>query len=593
MPRAWHARLLQPLVDAHRARIEGRHARRLALDYPRWVAAHDTPGDATRRALATRLAAIGAPARIVLWLDTRGQPAAAVDATVNSLQAQTHADWQLLLYGLGASRGAAGAVDPRIRILAPADAATEAAAWQVAAEAAPGAWVGELPPGLRLAPHALLLLAEAAWHAPQAAVVYGDHDHLAPDGQRVQPHFKPDWNPELLLGHAYCLPMALARAASIRQVLPALLGDDGDTLRHGLWLAVTRGLDDRHVVHVPHVLAHLPLHRARVVASAAAVQRHIESLGLRCTEVRTLPEGCLPRLCPPTPAPRVSVIVPTRDGLDLLRPCVEGVLRHTTYADLDLLIVDNGSRDPATLQYLQTVRADPRVQVLRDERAFNYAALNNAAARQVAGEWLLLLNNDTEPLTPGWLTAMVGAATLPGVAAVGARLWYGDGTLQHAGLILGLEGAAGDAHRRLWRQAPGHQGRAQLMQSLSAVSAACMLVRRSDFLALGGFDEERFGIAYNDVDLCLRLRAAGHRIVWTPLAELTHYESKSRGRDTHGERAERFRREFAALQARWGAVLQHDPAYNPNLALSGGAFRLAWPPRVSLLRPWWLDASSA
>jgi O-antigen biosynthesis protein len=181
---------------------------------------------------------------------------------------------------------------------------------------------------------------------------------------------------------------------------------------------------------------------------------------------------------------------------------------------------------------------------------------------------------------------MVSLAARPGIGAVGARLWYSDGTLQHGGVIIGIGGGAGHAHKRLTRDEPGMMGRAQRLQALSAVTAACLVVRRSTYLAVGGLDEDAFVVAFNDIDFCLKLRAAGLRNLWTPFAELYHHESVSRGNDRHPSKKQRFERERAALQARWGTVLASDPAYNPNLTLNNENFGLADPPRVSLLRPW-------
>lgn len=550
--RRWRARLLAGLRHWHRARLVAREARRAAEQYPRWVAAHDTPDAVTLEALARRVPA--QPPTLVWLVDTAGAAPAALAATEASVRASLGAvPQQVLPFG-------AGGAD---------------AAWARARASSPDAWIAELPAGTRLAPHAAALLAEAIVQHPAARAVYADHDHLDGTGRRVLPQCLPDWNPELMLGHAYLLPLALVQA---RHAVAAAAS------RHARWLEMTRGCAAAQVVHVPHLLAHVP-GPVRVHSDATAVAQHLAALGVAVDGVDTGPWGCRPRLRPASPAPRVSVIVPTRDRLELLAPCAHAVLAAQP-AVHELLIVDNGSVQAETLSFLRGLQADPRVRVLRDERPFNYAALNNRAAREAQGEWLLLLNNDTAPVHPHWLSALLGAAALQGVAAVGARLWYPDHTLQHAGLLLGLEGVAGDAHRRLTRALPGHQGRAQLIQAFSALTAACLLVRRGVFEAVGGFDEAGLAVAYNDVDLCLRIREAGHRLVWTPEAELFHFESVSRGRDVGGERAERFRREFDLMRQRWGPALSHDPAYNPNLALSGGAFKLAWPPRVSLAEPW-------
>jgi O-antigen biosynthesis protein len=222
----------------------------------------------------------------------------------------------------------------------------------------------------------------------------------------------------------------------------------------------------------------------------------------------------------------------------------------------------------------------------RDDSPFNFAALNNAAIAAARGEFVALVNNDIEIISPDWLDELVALAARPGVGAVGARLWYSDGTLQHGGVITGIGGGAGHAHKRLTRDEPGLMGRAQRLQMLSAVTAACLVVRRDHYQAVGGMDAGAFAVAFNDVDFCLRLRQQGLRNLWTPFAELFHHESVSRGSDRRPEKKLRFVRERDALQARWGASLTHDPAYNPNLTLNNENFALASPPRVNLRSPW-------
>ena len=570
--RAAHA-----LRRIHRRRIEGRHARRLRDDYPHWVAAHDTPTDALRQALLERQASWpGLPdIAIVMPVERESLPWAV--QTLAALRESWYPHWTLhVLADAGTAQRLAemSAADTRIRSSRDPALAGETPAWC--------AW---LRPGDVLAPHALQLLAEAAVRCDGVEVVYGDHDRLDARGARCDPQFKSDWNPELLLSWPYIQPMALVRTERWRAAWAEWAADlPTPEVPHRLALRVTRGLDARQVQHIPHVLVHV---RQPPQACPAAVQQHLQVLQIVAKVDADPLGGCRVSLAPPLPRPKVSVIVPTRDRLDLLRVCLDGVLARTDYEPLELIVVDNGSVEAATIQYLRDLARDRRVRVLRDERPFNFSALNNAAAAVASGDYLLLLNNDTEVIAPCWLAEMVGAASLPGIAAVGARLWYGDGSLQHAGLIVGLHGIAGDAHSRLDARAAGHQGRAHVLQGFSAVTAACLLVRRSVYLELGGFDAERFAVAYNDVDFCLRLRAAGHRIAWTPRAELLHHESRSRGSDQLPERRERFAREVQAMHERWGALLQRDPAYNPNLSLEGGAFTLAWPPRVSLLSPWY------
>jgi GT2 family glycosyltransferase len=285
----------------------------------------------------------------------------------------------------------------------------------------------------------------------------------------------------------------------------------------------------------------------------------------------------------PAPPPLVSLIIPTRDRRELLEPCVESLLAKTGYRNFELIVVDNESRDPAALDFLASLERRGAARVLRDGRPFNFSALNNLAVAQARGEIVGLLNNDLEVVEEGWLEEMTSHAMRPEVGAVGARLLYPDRTVQHAGVILGIGGIADHAHKHLNADAPGYTFRARLTQNVSAVTAACLLIRKQTYLAAGGLDEQ-FAVAFNDVDFCLRVRALGLRNLWTPFATLIHHESKSRGRETTPARMARFRGEIRALEQRWGKALLEDPAYNPNLTLDATNFSLAWPPRVH--PPW-------
>jgi GT2 family glycosyltransferase len=277
----------------------------------------------------------------------------------------------------------------------------------------------------------------------------------------------------------------------------------------------------------------------------------------------------------PNPPPRVSLIIPTRDKLDLLRGTVEGLLTKTDYPHLEIIILDNGSVEPATLSYFKQLQTDKRVTILRLEMPFNYSQLNNIGVSQASGEVIGLLNNDLEVIHPDWLTEMVSQAMRPDIGAVGAKLYYANDTIQHAGVIVGLGGMAGHGFKYLAREAPGYHFRPWLIQNYSAVTAACLVMRRGIFQEVGGLEEKHLKVAFNDVDLCLRLRERGYRIVWTPYAELYHLESASRGLDNTVKKYFRLRHELNYMKKRWGEVLLADPYYNPNLTREYEDFSLA------------------
>jgi GT2 family glycosyltransferase len=318
-----------------------------------------------------------------------------------------------------------------------------------------------------------------------------------------------------------------------------------------------------------------------MAAGERALNDHFRRLGVAAS-AELVGYGYRVHYALPAQEPLVSLIVPTRNRVALLRRCIASILEKTRYRNFEILVVDNGSDDPATLRYLAELGHDRRIRILRDDRPFNFPALNNAAVSQARGDLIGLLNNDVEVISPGWLDEMAGIALQPEVGAVGARLWFKNRTLQHGGVILGIgeSGIAGHAHYRLPMGNFGYFGRASLIQSFSAVSAACLIVRKDIYEAVGGLNEADLPVAYNDVDFCLRLRAAGYRNVWTPYAELYHHESATRGRADTPESQARFAAEVDYMKRRWGALLANDPAYSPNLTLERTDFGLAWPPRV-------------
>ena len=256
------------------------------------------------------------------------------------------------------------------------------------------------------------------------------------------------------------------------------------------------------------------------------------------------------------------------DYVDTLRACISSILEKTTYKNFEIVIVENNSKEAETFLYYDELRNDPHIRIVTWNGKFNYSAINNFGIKEAAtGEYILLLNNDIEVITPDWIQEMLMFAQRSDVGAVGAMLYYPDDTIQHAGVILGIGGVAGHAHKNLLRGDYGYMSRATIAQNLSAVTAACMMVPRDVWEKVHGLDEA-FEVAFNDVDLCMRIREAGYLIVWTPYAELYHYESKSRGYEDTPEKQKRFEGEAHRFQGRWKKELEEgDPYYNPNLTL--------------------------
>lgn len=459
--------------------------------------------------------------------------------------------------------------------------------------AAPGEWAILLHAGDELAPLALYRIASHGLRRPGAVVIYGDEDALDSSGKRCDPRFKPDWS----WSYARSAWFFGAATAMDAQTLARAGGVAEPEGRYGCYGAVLRTVDaaastdDAAVSHVPAVL----LHRQSSAGAAddaagdawcrAAVQDHLARRGLAG---RVQPAGAgvwRVRWPLPDPAPRVSIVVPTRDALALTRRCIESLRTLTRYPHYEVLLVDNQSTDPAALAWMEAQAAQGVLRLLRYPHAFNYSAINNMAVGQAQGEFVCLLNNDTEITQPEWLEEMVVQLLQPGVEIVGAKLLYASGLVQHAGDLVGVGGVANHAHAWLEADAPGYCARAVVPQEYSAVTGACLLTRRVRYLALGGLDERHLPVAFNDVDYCLRVREAGGKVVWTPHAQLVHHESVSRGRDVTGSQRRRARREAAYMRRRWSGVLRRDPFYNPNLSRERPDFSLSHAP---VIEPPWL-----
>ncbi|NEV61129.1 glycosyltransferase [Thiorhodococcus minor] len=452
-------------------------------------------------------------------------------------------------------------------------------------------WILFIQPGVTLSEHALYWLAEVIQAHPEARLIYSDHDYRQADGTLCAPAFKPDWSPELLRSTNYIGPaVALHRETLLGMMSIHEASETFGSDPHDLLLRFCEHLQPSEIRHLAAPLWHLPIASAKSASTLEdasgrnPVQAHLDRLGIAATATRTHRGHYRVRYAISDPPPLVKVLIPTRDALEYLRPCVESLLSRTRYPHFEVLVIDNGSEQAETLAYLEKLDATPRVHVLRDARPFNFSALNNAGARQARGQVLCLLNNDTEVISPDWMETMLGHLVQPGVGVVGAKLYYSDGRVQHAGDTVGPGGCAHHLHAFLEREDPGYCDRAILTQDLSAVTAACLMTWRNLYLGLGGLDEEHLPVAFNDVDYCLRVREHGQRVVWTPHAELYHHESVSRGKQEDPKKSARAARELAYMRARWGQAMRHDPFYNLNLSYQRPDFSLSYMPMVE--RPW-------
>lgn len=503
--------------------------------------------------------------------------------TIRSLQDQLYPHWELLVTGTTPEYLSLLIRDHDERDHRITVCPKENRAW---AGLSHGTYLGFLDPGDQLPPHALYLVARELCNHPDTVLVYSDEDQINDDGRRITPHFKTDWNFDLFLSRNYCGRLTLYRMDAIRNEVtdPVVSGQAAEC---ALTLYSVTGAESTSIRHMPFVLCHrrggaqdpiAPPSHLDVISDYFKIHdpRVTVTSGRDGTVVVTYPL--------PDPPPLVSLIIPTRDGYKFLKRCVESIIKKTDYPRYELIIVDNQSTERQTCAYLQRLERDGLARVIRYDAPFNYSAINNFAVRETNGEVIGLLNNDLEVISRSWLTAMVRHVCRPEIGAIGAKLYYPNGRIQHGGVIMADQGRAFHAHRCTDGVSSGYYGRLVSTHAVSAVTAACLLVRRELYEAVGGLDEQHLRIAYNDVDFCLKLRAAGYRNLWTPEAELYHYESVSRGEDNTPEKQERVNRESEFILKKWGNQVAVDPAYNPNLSLEATDFSLAFPPRVE--RPW-------
>ncbi|MCK8783866.1 glycosyltransferase family 2 protein [Roseomonas sp. NAR14] len=576
--------------------LDGRHA------YTRWVAAYDVLSASDRTAIRECVA--GMPGGILFSLMLTATEAGSTgpgdhpQRALASLQAQLFPHWEVLATAAALS----GEVDRR-HVALPAGDGDPLRLYNEALARARGRYVVLLPPGAVLAEHALFVLAHALLAEPELELVFTDEDRLDRAGERHSPRFKTAWDPDRMLGcdavgHLAALRTETVRALGGMRPAPGKRrpAAEAELAHYDLVLRLGEAVPPSRIGHLPAVLCHR-LDAADPGWDAAAardiVRRHLEETGVAGATVEPAPlsPACSRVLRPlPRPAPAVSVIVPTRDAATLLARCAEGVLARTDYAPLELLLVDNDSRDPEALALLARLAEDPRVRVLPFSGPFNFAAMNNAAVREARGEVVVLLNNDTEVIEPDWLTELVALAARPEIGAVGAKLLYADGRVQHCGITLGPDWSLIHQLRLSGRFDAGPNRELAVTRSVSAVTAACLACRRAVYLEAGGLDEENLKVAFNDVDFCLRLGDRGYRILVTPFAELLHLESVSRGYDLTPAKQAENARETRNFRRIWDPVLDTDPYHNANLVFRWEDTVLATPPRWP--RPWhapWRD----
>jgi GT2 family glycosyltransferase len=522
--------------------------------YDTWIRIFDEAPERDRVRHEERLASLSRRPLISILAELSSADPLALDRLARSVTEQIYPFWELVLATprrlqseMGTALTARGVDSNKMRVVASTSDVAENLNTLLAVSN--GEYVLPLAAGAVLRPHALLDLALTADCVPSVDLVYTDEDRIDSGGARADWRFKPAWSPNMLEAWNYLGQLTLMRRETIRALGGWRRQADG-THHHDLSLRLTKQAAPCAIVHLAKLLVHGASDMDIAPREHAATTREVTA-----------------------PGPRVSLIIPTRDNASVLETCIRSIRSRTRYENYEILIIDNGSVEEKTKQLFADLSSDPSVRILPMPGPFNFSKLNNAAAREARGEILGLVNNDIEVTRADWLDEMVALAMRPGTGCVGAKLLYPDGRIQHAGVVIGLGGVAGHGHRFAGADDPGYLNRLRTVQNVSAVTAACLLIRKQVFDQAGGLDES-LTVAFNDVDFCLKVRAAGYLNLWTPFAELIHHESVSRGRDLTPAKARRFADEYATMQRRWGADLLNDPYYSPHLTYDREDFSL-------------------
>jgi GT2 family glycosyltransferase len=558
-------------------------------EYGQWLAQRSARADAA--VARARAAALTYRPMISVVVPVHDPELDHLKVALASVAAQIYPEWELCIADDASTSDAVvgflkdyAARDARVKLVRLPRSEHIDGATNAALDLAGGEFVAFLDHDDVLTPDALLEVASLLQEDAAADVIYSDHDILDPQGYRRRPHFKPDWSPELLLSYMYFGHLKVYRTRLIKAVGGLRAGFEG-AADYDLALRLVERTD--RIRHLPEVLCHWRAAPDSIGRTTHSKPYSIES-GRRAVEAALQRRGVAGTAEWPEFARRaaigvyrigfedtrdvpVTIVIPTRDRLDLLRNCLESIETKTTHRAYEILVIDNESREPQTLDYL--ARSPHRVLPFASGGRLNFAAMMNHGVAAAATEYVVLLNNDTVVIEPEWLDELLGYGQMPGVGAVGAKLLYPNGRIQHAGVLLGIHGLTGHAFQpRPDREAPLEYGFfAHVARNYLAVTAACMLTRKSVFGDLGGFDERNLRVAWNDVDYCLRLREKGYRVVFNAYARLYHLESQSRGDDKDPA-------EIAYMQAQWKRYVDADPFYNPNLSRRDAEFRIKTDP---------------
>jgi glycosyltransferase involved in cell wall biosynthesis len=573
-------------------------------DYQEWIKLNDTFTQKELADLKNEIELLPYQPLVSIIMPVYNTDPQFLEIAIKSISAQLYTHWELCIADDASSRNDTknvlkrfAAEDSRIKVTFREQNGHISAASNTALANATGEYIALCDHDDVLPAHALALVVKTLNKHPQVKIIYSDEDKIDIHEVRYDPYFKPDWNYDLLLSQNYVSHLGVYQHKLIKSVGGFREGLEGSQ-DYDLLLRCIEQLKPEEILHIPHILYHwraIPGSAALSadekdyarLAALKAIKEHLQRINVQAIVQPSpdLPNYTRIHYLLPKDAPLVSIIIPTYNHLDLLKACISSIIDKTTYKPYEIIVIDNNSDELSCLNYLETLEKNNICQVIRDKKPFNFSRINNAAVPYAQGEILAFVNNDIEFISPEWLTEMVSHAIRPNVGVVGAKLFYPDNTLQHAGVIVGLGGIAAHCYTRFPATTIGYFGRMMLTQNFTAVTAACCLMQKKIFLQAGGFDEKNLAVDYNDVDLCLKIHSLGYRNVWTPYATAYHHESASRGHKTKPEEQQRFAAESQYMQQQWHSLIKNDPAYNPNLTLSTTDFTLDFNPRIKKTCP--------
>lgn len=563
------------------------------ITYRQWVKEYDTIGIQSKKKFDEEYKNLKISPLISIIIPVFNISPKIFLETLNSVKSQIYQNWELVIVDDCSTRedlienlNNIEISDNRIRLTFRKKNGHISEASNSGLQIAEGDFVLFLDHDDLLREHSLLRIVQAIEKNPKCKLIYTDEDKINYFGKRSDPYFKPDWNPDLLLSQNYICHLSCISKEILKEIGGFRKGYEG-CQDWDLFLRATEKIQPHEIIHIPEILYHWRKVHGSTASKASAKHYVFEN------SIKTIDTALKRRKIKasvnlsndsnnyihikyslPKRLPLVSIIIPTRDYQKFLSVCVEGVLNKNSYENYEILILDNESKEKTMLDYLDQLANNEKVRIIRVPGEFNYSKINNTGVKYAKGEILLFLNNDTEPINKDWLNEMVSHAIRENIGCVGAKLLYPNDTVQHGGVIIGLGGIAGHAFKGFAREHTGYKNRLSLVQNYSAVTGACMMIRKSIFFEVGGFNAKDLKVAFNDVDLCLKVREAGYLNLWTPHALLYHFESISRGDDLSTKKKKRFIKEGEYIKRKWSSVVKKDPYYNKNLTKDREDFSL-------------------